>query len=94
MASLDELEDVPVIERNIKFPQQRHVFIPEGLFLMMMLLPLNVSNDRVKLRVPIGKCPVTFLPIESSPNESLLINKIRRIGLNFTNQVRLCHCWF
>ena len=46
---INEIEDVPLFESDIEFPQQRYVFALKRLPLMVPLLILNVPNDHIQL---------------------------------------------
>ena len=73
--SLNELEDIFVVKSNIELPKQCQVLIPKRIPLVVLLLILNVANDGVQLGVAVRERAVTFLPIESSMNESSFVNE-------------------
>lgn len=61
---------------------------------MMLLLILNVANDRVQLRVTIRKCTKAFLPIEPPFDPAFFIDEFRGIGFDCAHQIRQCHTGF
>src|SRR5712692_8191816 len=60
---------------------------------MMLLLVLNVANDRVELRMSVRKSAVAFLPAKPSANPFLLVDEIRGIGFDVSDQIRQGHRW-
>lgn len=83
--SLNELEDVLLVERDVKLSQQGQVFILERTSTVVLFLVLNIPNDGVQLRMSVRECPVALLPTELSMNPLILVNEVSRISLDLFN---------
>ncbi len=85
---IEELEKIFGFVRNIELLQKRQIFISEAASLRMVLfLVANVANDRIQVRMRVGKRAVTFLPVEPPPDPSFAFNEFGRVGLDVSHQI-------
>jgi len=90
----EELEKIFGLVSYIEPFQQRQVFIPEAPFRMMPFLVANVPNHRIQVRMRVGECAETFLPVEPPSDPSFALNEFGRVGLNVSHQIRERDTWF
>ena len=57
----EKVKHVFILERDVKFSQQGKIFAFERTLLMMDFLIADVDNDRVQLRMSVGKRAKAFL---------------------------------
>ena len=57
-----DFENVTRVVIHVELFKQLDVFLLEGLFGVMLLLVLNIMNDRAKLGAGIGERAESFLP--------------------------------
>lgn len=84
----NEIKNVFVLKCNIKFLQQRQIFVLERTFLMMRFLIADVLNDLVQLRMSIRKCAEAFLLIEMPPNPTFVVDEFGRTRFEVSHQIR------
>ena len=91
MFSLDELENILLFKRNLELLQPCQVLILECSSPMMLFLVSNVANDRVQLRMTVGERAIAFLPTEPSANPLFLVDEVRRVCFDISNEIRQSH---
>jgi hypothetical protein len=73
----NELENVLVLERDVKLSEQSQILVPKRSAAMVLFLVLDVANDSIKLRMPVREGAIAFLPTELPANPLVLVYMIR-----------------
>src|SRR6266446_6392183 len=94
MCSLDKIENIFLLKRNLEFLEPCQILIFECSSMMMSFLISNVANNRIQLRMAVRKRAIAFLPTEPSTNPPFLVDEVRRVRLDIPNEVSQCHCRF
>ena len=80
---LEKIKQIFILKINFIPLQKGEVFLPECRFPMMFRLVQNVFHHVVQLTAGMGKCPETFLPVETERRKVFFFNKIG--GFSFQN---------